>query len=157
MKKFKNKKMTVQEIEGELRISEEYASASDEEITEGAERLYDKLKVVNKEYLKSYELLFAFVFAIGGYWGPKLMLIFQKMMRKLEIENEVMQFQTIILMLMKIERVNVEMILEWLERYSNIFGNTDGLRKTLRSCHHCLIPTLGKILPTDRHRISPMH
>ena len=42
-------------------------------------------------------------------------------MRKLEIENEVMQFQTIILMLMKIERVNVEMILEWLERYANIF------------------------------------
>ena len=37
------------------------------------------------------------------------------------MENEVMQFQTIILMLMKIERVNVEMILEWLERYSNIF------------------------------------
>ena len=42
-------------------------------------------------------------------------------MRQLEMENEVMQFQTIILMLMKIERVNVEMILEWLERYSNIF------------------------------------
>ena len=49
------------------------------------------------------------------------MLQFQKILRKLEIENEVMQFQTIILMLMKIERVNVEMILEWLERYSNIF------------------------------------
>lgn len=49
------------------------------------------------------------------------MLMFQKILRKLEIENEVMQFQTIILMLMKIERVNVEMILEWLERYSNIF------------------------------------
>ena len=39
----------------------------------------------------------------------------------MEMDNEVMQFQTIILMLMKIERVNVEMILEWLERYSNIF------------------------------------
>ena len=39
----------------------------------------------------------------------------------MEMENEVMQFQTIILMLMKIERVNVEMILEWLERYSDIF------------------------------------
>ena len=37
------------------------------------------------------------------------------------MEDEVMQFQTIILMLMRIERVNVEMILEWLERYSNIF------------------------------------
>lgn len=42
-------------------------------------------------------------------------------MRKLEMENEVMQFQTIILMLMKIERISVEMILEWLERYANIF------------------------------------
>ena len=121
LRKFKNKKVTISEIETELRYSEEYAGASDEEITEGAQRINDKLKVVNKEYLKSYELLFAFVFAIGGYWGPKLMLIFQKIMRKLEIENEVMQFQTIILMLMKIERVNVEMILEWLERYSNIF------------------------------------
>ena len=39
----------------------------------------------------------------------------------MEMEDEVMQFQTIILMLMRIERVNVEMILEWLERYSNIF------------------------------------
>ena len=37
------------------------------------------------------------------------------------MENEVMQFQTIILMLMRIERVSVEIILEWLERYSNIF------------------------------------
>ena len=37
------------------------------------------------------------------------------------MEDEVMQFNTIILMLMKIERVNVEIILEWLERYANIF------------------------------------
>ena len=37
------------------------------------------------------------------------------------MEDEVMQFQTIILMLMRIERVNVEIILEWLERYANIF------------------------------------
>ena len=42
-------------------------------------------------------------------------------MRALEMEDEVMQFQTIILMLMRIERVNVEIILEWLERYANIF------------------------------------
>lgn len=47
--------------------------------------------------------------------------MFQKVMRRLEMENEIMQFQTIILMLMKIERVNVEMMLEWLERYANIF------------------------------------
>ena len=52
---------------------------------------------------------------------PTWLLYFQKIMRQLEMEDEVMQYQTIILMLMKIERVNVEMILEWLERYANIF------------------------------------
>ena len=35
-------------------------------------------------------------------------------------ENEVMEYQTTILMLMKIERVNVEMILEWLEIHIEI-------------------------------------
>ena len=42
------------------------------------------------------------------------------------MEDEVMSFQTIILMLMKIERVDVEMILEWLERYSDIFKEQIG-------------------------------
>lgn len=53
--------------------------------------------------------------------APLWILVFQAKMRQLEMEDEVMQFQTIILMLMRIERVNVEIILEWLERYSNIF------------------------------------
>lgn len=80
-----------------------------------------KLKIINSEYMQWFELLLAFVFAIIGYLAPHLLLRFQVKMRELEMENEVMQFQTIILMLMRIERVNVEIILEWLERYSNIF------------------------------------
>ena len=68
-----------------------------------------------------FEILLSLIFALIGYMGPIGMLYFQKIMRQLEMENEVMQFQTIIQMLMKIERVNVEMILEWLERYANIF------------------------------------
>ena len=58
---------------------------------------------------------------IVAYMAPIWIMYFQLKMRQMEMEDEVMQFQTIILMLMKIERVNVEMILEWLERYSNIF------------------------------------
>ena len=68
-----------------------------------------------------FELLLAFVFAVVAYMAPIGILMFQCKMRQLEMEDEVMQFQTIILMLMRIERVNVEIILEWLERYSNIF------------------------------------
>lgn len=119
--KFKGKKVTLEQIRAEIMFSEYYIDATDEELDEGAARIEGKLKVVNKEYLQWFEWLLAFLFSFAGYFAPKWMLMFQKLMRKLEIENEVMQFQTIILMLMKIERVSVEMILEWLERYSNIF------------------------------------
>lgn len=119
--KLKDQKLTLDQVEAEVRFSEYYKDATDKEIEEAAKRIDGKLKVVNKEYLKWFEWLLACIFALCGYFSPKCILIFQKIMRKLEIENEVMQFQTIILMLMKIERVNVEMILEWLERYSNIF------------------------------------
>lgn len=119
--RFKGKKVTLEQIKVEVKYSEYYKDATDEEINKAAERIDGKLKVVNKEYLKWFEWLLACVFALAGYFAPKWLLMFQKIMRRLEIENEVMQFQTIILMLMKIERVNVEMILEWLERYSNIF------------------------------------
>ena len=97
------------------------AGATAEEITTAAKRIYDKLQVVNSEYLKWFEILLACAFAILGYMAQIWILMFQAKMRQLEMEDEVMQFQTIILMLMRIERVNVEIILEWLERYSNIF------------------------------------
>ena len=109
------------QIEQEVRISPYYSNYSDEEITKQVEKIYSKYKIINSEYMQWFELLIAFIFAGIGYMGPKLMLIFQKILRSLERESEIMQFQTIILMLMKIERVNVEMILEWLERYANIY------------------------------------
>ena len=91
------------------------------EIDEAAEQIFKELKIVNRERFKPFELLLAMLFALIGYQFPIWLLIIQKKLRELEMENEVMQFQTIITMLMKIERVNVEIILEWLERYSNIF------------------------------------
>ena len=98
-----------------------YGKYTQEQLDSDASRILDKLKQVNAESLKWFEVLIAMVFAILGYNGPKFMLMFQARMRKLEMEDEVMQYQTIILMLMRIERVNIEMILEWLERYANIF------------------------------------
>ncbi len=114
-------KTTVEQIQTAMKFSKYYEDATDEELQVAAERVYQKLQVVNSEYMKWFELLLAVVFALAGYAAPVLLLKFQEKMRQMEMENEVMQFQTIILMLMKIERVNVEMILEWLERYANIF------------------------------------
>ena len=113
--------LTQELMEEYLAEDELYEGATQETIEEDAERILEKIQTIQAAYLKWYELLISCIVALLFYNGPNWLLIFQKKMRQLEMENEVMQFQTIILMLMKIERVNVEMILEWLERYSNIF------------------------------------
>lgn len=112
--------ITQEEVEKAMRKSP-YYEEDDENIPTEAERVLKKLKVVNSECMQWFEILLAMAFAVIAYMAPVWMMIFQKKMRQMEMENEVMQFQTIILMLMKIERISVEMILEWLERYSNIF------------------------------------
>ena len=103
------------------RINKDYVDSSDGDREVAAQRIMKKIATIKSEYLKWTEVLGAMVLAIIAYNCPILMLIFQAKMRTLEMEDEVMQFQTIILMLMRIERVNVEIILEWLERYANIF------------------------------------
>ena len=102
--------------------AEYYAGSDEKTIDTATDRVYAKYKaLVAASQIQWYEILLGLAFMAVGYMVPNLMLIFQKILRQLEMEDEVMQFQTIILMLMKIERVNVEMILEWMERYANIF------------------------------------
>ena len=86
-----------------------------------ATRVYEKLKNYANEYFKWIEIVLALLIAYAMYYMPVVILMFQRKMRALEMEDEVMQFQTIILMLMYIERISVEFIIEWLARYANIF------------------------------------
>lgn len=101
--------------------SKEYEGEDAKVIKKAAEKVYEKLQIINAEVLAWYEILLAAIFMVVGYMAPIWIMMFQVALRQMEMEDEVMQFQTIILMLMRIERVNVEIILEWLERYSNIF------------------------------------
>lgn len=92
-----------------------------QQAADAAERIYGKLVILTGEVFSWYELAIAIFIGWFMYYGPILLLKFQKRMRYMEMEDEVMQFQTIILMLMYIERVSVEYMLEWLARFSNIF------------------------------------
>lgn len=125
IKYFKDKKdLQVNDITKMMtqgKINKDYVDSTDGDRKVAAERIMDKIATVNSEYLGWVEVLGAMVLAMIAYMSPVWMLKFQVKMRTLEMEDEVMQFQTIILMLMRIERVNVEIILEWLERYANIF------------------------------------
>lgn len=111
----------VSDVEKAMRNSKEYKDFSDEDISSEAKTILSKLKIINSEYLKWFEVLMALLVGCVGYAAPVLLLKFQVKMRQMEMEDEVMQYQTIIMMLMRLERVDVEMILEWLGRYADIF------------------------------------
>ena len=113
--------LTAAQIQKEVERSKYYADANDQKIEVAVGQISDKLEIINSEYMQWFELLLGIIFAVAAYYAPMGLLFFQLKMRQLEMEDEVMEFHTIILMLMKIERVNVEMMLEWLERYANIF------------------------------------
>ena len=116
-----NHKTTVDDIYKAMERSDDYEDAEEEQISLAAQRVWDKLQKVNSEYLDWFEVLISFAIMIVAFMSPIWLMYFQLKMRQMEMEDEVMQFQTIILMLMRIERVNVEIILEWLERYADIF------------------------------------
>ena len=75
--------------------SEEYGMSTEEELETIVERIWEKLQIVQSEYIKWFEILIALVIMVVGYEIPVGLLIFQKIMRKMDMENEVMQFQTI--------------------------------------------------------------
>lgn len=117
----------VKEIKDDKNTSNEEIKAYYKEITgkdatdDDVTRIKGKIKTVKTTYLKAWEYLVALFIAWGAYFIPDLTIKIKNKIRAMEKEDEVMQFQSIILMLMYIERIDVETILEWLERYSYAF------------------------------------
>ena len=89
-----NLKTTKEDIQKEVTKDKDYENAKNDEITKAVDRIYKKLQQVNSEYVQWFEFLLAFVFMALGYMFPLWMLYFQYKMRLMEMEDEVMQFQT---------------------------------------------------------------
>ena len=119
--KEENMEGTEAQIERVMKRVPEYENLRAEDVKKEVKMIQDKYFIVRNEQLQWYEVLLSLVFGLLAFVSPNLLMKFQLKLRQLEMENEVMQYHTIILMLMKIERVSVEMILEWIERYSKIF------------------------------------
>lgn len=74
-----------------------------------------------KEFFKWYELLFCTCFSIIAYFYPMLRLKYREQLVYMQMQDEVIQFQSVILMLIYFDRVTTNIILEWLENFSIIF------------------------------------
>ncbi|MEK4372322.1 hypothetical protein CXK86_19965 [Paenibacillus sp. BGI2013] len=96
-------------------------ATNDTLLNASTERILAKMDRINSEYMKWWEILICLLMGWVGYQLPYWVLLFQKRMRAMDMQNEVDQFHTIIAMLSEIDRVSVEVILEWMERFASIF------------------------------------
>ena len=123
----KQDKEIVDELKEEKNITKDVVRYALEKQARGqvtdqdVDRVLEKINGVKNNYLKFWEVIIAFLIAWIAYFVPNITLFIKNKIRALEKEDEVMQFQSIILMLMYIERVDVQTILEWLERYAYAF------------------------------------
>lgn len=116
---YKGQNPTFAQMEKLLQDTEEYSNSSQSAIA--AKRILEKLTQYNRHQFKWWELLISILFGVTGYYVPWWMLLFRERIVKLNMEDEVMQFHTIILMLIHIERIHVEDILKWMEQFADIF------------------------------------
>ena len=83
-----------------------------------------RVKKYNAIYFKWYFLFAIFGSAFLGYMAPLWILIFKHRAVQMTMEDEVNQFQTIILMLIHTDGINTITILEWMERFAFCFKDS---------------------------------
>jgi len=113
---YKNKNVTKEQLQYEI-VDKTTGIADDVAIS----RIMAKINTINNSYFKFWQLFIVIFVGFVGFLSPTIILMIKNKIREMEKENEIMQFQAIILMLMYIERIDVQTILEWLSRFSYAF------------------------------------
>ncbi|WP_366295466.1 hypothetical protein [Paenibacillus sp. AN1007] len=97
-------------------------------------RITEKIEAYNNQYLRWWGIVLAIAIGVGGYYVPIWLMLFQRKMRRLDMRHEIYQFQTVISILREMDRMSVEEIVEWLNRFAVIFKRP--LQKCLLHFEH---------------------
>ncbi|GIO59269.1 hypothetical protein [Paenibacillus cineris] len=111
---------TYAEIAEQLQQADSKGLGKDE-LVDSANRILGKLQAYHNEYFKWWELVLCFFAGMLGYEWPFWLLLFQRKLRYMDMRHEVYQYQTVISMLREMDRISVEEILEWMDRFAVIF------------------------------------
>lgn len=86
-----------------------------------ADRIIAKEIAIKGEYLRIYDYLLALLFSIIAYNIPEFVLKLKTNMRKYDMQNEIILFETIILIFMYHENATPELVLEYMLKFADIF------------------------------------
>jgi hypothetical protein len=80
-----------------------------------------RLKAYKNEYYRWYELVISILITVIAYYLPYWMLLYRRRIIRLGMDAEVVQFHSIILMLMYLDNISILTILETMEIFAGIF------------------------------------
>ena len=101
-----------------------------------------------KNILYWYQFIFSFLLAYFFYLYPYLMILYKRKIMKMSLEDEIVQFQSIIMMVKNMDRISILNILEFMEDFAVLFKD---------SIHTCIndfdagdIEALNKMKETEK-------
>lgn len=97
--------------------------------TEVATLVLEKVNTYKNTYYRWYQTFIAFAIAIFAFYVPVMFLKWQKSLIEMRKEDEVIRFQSIMLILMHIRGTTLPTILEWMERFAYCF------KESITNCH----------------------
>lgn len=86
-----------------------------------AAELITRTQALSVNYYKWFYLFIVFAAGVVGYMLPLAFLKYRASEMRKGMEDEVNQFQTIVLILMNVDNMSIGIILEWMERFAYCF------------------------------------
>ncbi len=113
-----------------------------------AQEIYKRLNKYQSEYLRAYEVLGVLIVGCLAFFLPDWIIKYRKLVLNMYMNDEVIQFHSIILMLMHIDRMTIPRILEFMETFAVIFK--DSIRTCLNEYSSGDIEALEKLKDNER-------
>lgn len=98
--------------------------SNDSFIKIAAEEVMKKIHKYQNDYFMWYELVLILLAGAAGFQAPIWEINYRRQKLEMNMEDEVVQFQSIIMLLMYIERISSLDILKWMENFAVVFKNS---------------------------------
>jgi hypothetical protein len=122
------KEMPVTQEQLQKQIKKDGTIYSETVIREVADEITSRINWYRKEYFQWYELLLCIAIGSSAFFVPFLIILYRRGLLVETMEDEVIQFNSIIYMIMFTEHVTVIDILEQMEMFAVVF------KPTIREC-----------------------
>lgn len=149
---YTNGNLNVETIAELLRADKQIKNANT--INAAAKEIYSRIMRYHNEYFKYYELLLILVAAWFGYMFPVIKIYVCRGSLHRRMEDEVIQFQTIIMMIAFFERTSTYTILEWMEEFAVIFK--DSITECLNKMNSGNEEALDELIATENFEMFTM-